>query len=170
MGSMGRQSSFSTSYSNSTTKESSLSKEQLQILQNRENIFNDYFFPELKNSISALDANSSESNATMSLQANQINSAYNAAQKQTNQNLAQQGLLGTGNGVAASLTAQNTRDRASALANAYYNTMSNNASQKANLLGIGASLMTTPTTSAQYHTTSSSSSKGKGSGSSVSVS
>ena len=164
-----KNSSFQQSSSYTTTKESALSKEQLKILQNREEQYNNYFFPELQKAIASTDPDSSESASKLALQSEQINSAFQSAQKQTNQSLAQQGLLGDKSGVAASLTAKNNRARASALAQSYYNTMTDNASQKATLLGIGASLMPTPTTSAQYHQTSQTNSSMKSDGSSWGV-
>jgi hypothetical protein len=74
--------------------------------------------------------------ATMALQSKEINSAFNAAQKATAQNLAKQNLLGRGSGVSATLTAQNNRARASALSDAYNNTIIQNNAQKQNLLGL----------------------------------
>ena len=148
----------STQSSSSSTKESALSQEQLKILQAREQQFNEWFLPELKNSVAAADVNSEQGQAKLALMGNQVNAAFNTAQKQTNQQLAQQNLLGAGNsGVAAALTAQNNRARASTLAQGYYNTVANGNSEKTNLLQIGASLMPNPTNSAQYHNQQSSS-------------
>jgi hypothetical protein len=74
--------------------------------------------------------------AMMAQQSKGINNAYDAAEKQTAQALAKQNLLGKTSGVSAALTARNNRDRAGALADAYYNTMLQNDAKKQNLLGL----------------------------------
>ena len=149
------------SKSTSATSESPLSQEQLKILQNRENIFNSYFWPTYQTALeNSMSMDSDQSKAQLSSASNQINASYNAAEKQTNQRLAQQGLLGDQSGVQAALNAKNNRARASALSEAYYNTLSNNNSNVTNLLGIGSDLMTKPTSSSQYYTTTTSKSDG----------
>ena len=148
---------YQTQESESRTKESALSLAQTEILRSRQAEFENWFLPELKSEIAATDVNSQQGQAKLALMGNNINTAFNTAQKQTNQNLAQQGLLGTGGGVAAALQAKNNRARSSALAQAYYNTLGDSQSAKQNLLQIGASLMPSTTTSAQYHQSSSSS-------------
>ena len=163
--------SVSQGSSESSTLDSALSNEQLSILQNREEQYNAWFFPELQNAVKNTDINSAEGQALMGQQASTINASFDSANKQMKQNLAQQGLLGGSNGgVQASLTAQNQRAKSSALAAAYANQLGQMNSQKASLLGVGAGLMTTPTTSAQYHTTSSSSNSALSSGTSQSTS
>ena len=139
--------------SHSETRESALSMEQLKILQNRESQWNNYFFPELQKAIASSDVNTKEGAAQLSDAANQINASYGASERQINQNLAQQNLLGQGNGVQTALNAANARAKSSALAQAYYNTLSNMSAQKTQLLGLGAGLMATPTQSAAYHET-----------------
>lgn len=157
MGSSGHGSSFefntSRGTSHSETRESALSMEQLKILQNREAQWNNYFFPELQKSIASSDVNTKEGAAQLADAANQINASYGASERQINQNLAQQNLLGQGNGVQTALNAANARAKSSALAQAYYNTLSNMSAQKTQLLGLGAGLMATPTQSAAYHET-----------------
>lgn len=143
--------------SKSSTHESALSLAQTEILRSRQAEFENWFLPELKSSIAETNIGSDQSKAKMALMGNNINTSFDTAQKQTNQTLAQQGLLGTGGGVAAALQAQNNRARSSALAQAYYNTLADNQSAKQNLLQVGASLMPSPTTSAQYHQTTQSS-------------
>lgn len=163
-------SSSSQNSSQSGTSESELSKEQLQILQNREQQYNQYFFPEIKNAIEENSAGSSAFNATLSSQANNINSSYDAAQKATEQTLAQQGIDGEKNGVNAALKAANNRARSSSLAQAYYNTLSSANSNKNTLLGTLGSLMTTPTNSAEYYSSSTSQGTSQSQGSSTSES
>ena len=153
----------SESSSSGRTYDSALSRKQLEILKNREQQYNLWFFPELQNAVAATDVNSQQGQAKLALMGNQINTAYDAAQKQTNQALAQQNLLGYGNGgVAAALQAQNNRARASALAQGYYNTVADSTKEKTNLLQIGAGLMPQPTQSAQYHQKNTSGSTGWG--------
>lgn len=163
--------SVSQGSSESSTLDSALSNEQLSILQNRENQYNEWFFPELQNAVKNTDINSPEGQALMEQQASTINASFDASNRQIKQNLAQQGLLGGGSGgVQASLNAQNQRAKSSALAAAYANQLGQMNSQKASLLGVGAGLMTTPTTSAQYHSTSSSSNSALSTGTSQSTS
>ena len=156
--------SSSSSSSHSETYASELSQAQLEILQNREKLFNDYFFPQLQQAIAGTNAGSAESTATLNAAAQKVNASYGSSMAAVNQNLAQQGLLGESSGVHAALKAANNRSRASSLASAYYDTLSNNASTKATLLNTAASLMTTPTTSAAYYSKSDSSSESSGSG------
>lgn len=78
--------------------------------------------------------------AAMALQTPQINAAYDAAQRQTAQNLAKQNLLGAWSGANAAVNAQNERARASALSQAYHNTVMQTQAQNKemlqNLLGL----------------------------------
>lgn len=145
----------STQSSSSRSSESALSREQLAILQQRQQQYNEWFFPELKNAVAATDVNSEQGRAKLALLGNQATAAFNSAQKQTNQRLQQQGLLGAGSGVGAALQAQNNRALASTLAQGYYNTVADGNKEKTNLLQIGASMMPSPTQSAQYHQSSS---------------
>jgi len=167
-GSIQKSSSDESSSSKSSTYASELSKEQLKILQQREQQYQDYFLPELKTAVEETNMGSDASNAKMQTQANAINSSYASADKQTNQNLAQQGMLGDSSGVQSALKAANNRSRSSALATAYYNTLASNQTAKQNLLGLGISASPTPTTSAEYYSTSSSQSTGSSSGSGTS--
>lgn len=162
--------SVSQGSSSSSTLDSDLSNEQLEILQNRENQYQEWFFPELKKAVANADMNSEEGKALMGQQAQAINSSFDASARQIKQNLAQQGLLGSKGGVQASLDAQNQRAKTSALSAAYANQLGQMGTQKANLLGLGAGLMTTPTTSAQYHSTSTSNNMSQSTGTSQSTS
>ena len=149
--------STSQNSSESGTYASELSQTQLGILQNRENQYQNYFFPELQKAIDSQTAGSAEFNAQTQQAANQINAGYNAAQKATEQTLAQQGLSGSPTGVEAALKAANNRARSSSLAQAYYNQLTQGNANKASLLGTMGNLMTTPTNSAEYYNTSKSS-------------
>ena len=163
-------SSSSQNTSQSSTSASELSKEQLGILQNREEQYNQYFFPEMQNAIAENTAGSKEFNANMDSQAATVNASYDAAQKATEQTLAQQGLSGDANGVNAALKAANNRARSSSLAQAYYNSLNTANNNKTTLLGTLSGLMTTPTNSAEYYSNSSSQGTSQSQGSSSSES
>ncbi len=147
------------SSSSSSTKESALSKAQLAILQENQQWANTNLYNNLSDAISATDINSAESQAKLAMQSDSINTAFGQAQKSTAQSLAQQG-LSNDSGVTAALNAQNNRDKASSLANAYQQTLLDNETQKQNYLSLAAGLAPQSTTSAQYHSSSSSSSWG----------
>lgn len=130
----------------SKTTDSALSLAQTQILKERESLFQNWYMPEVKSLLEEFNPNSEAGKAQMSLNANQINQSFNAAQKQTTQSLAQQNLLGSGAG--AALTQANNRARASALANAYTNQMATSTSNKANTLANLSTLMPSTTNAA----------------------
>jgi hypothetical protein len=142
--------------SSSKSVESSLTRTQGKILEARENVFQSWYLPQAKQMMTEFDPTSASGSANMTKTAGGINRSFDSAQKQTNQALAQQNLLGTGAG--AALTAANNRARCSALADAYATQMSNSTSQKANFLSNMATLM--PSTTQAAPTLSSSSSSG----------
>lgn len=145
-------SSLGIGYSTSSTSESALSLAQLESYNNREQQYNEFFFPELQNALAQTDVNSEAGKAVLNQQTQQINSAFDDSSRQITQNLSQQNLLGNASGVQASLNAQNSRAKASSLADAYYNTLADSNEQKLSLLGLSSSLMTTPTTTgASYY-------------------
>ena len=145
---------FSQNWSESGTRASELSNEQLGILQERREMANNLFFPELQKSIEANTAGTKEFDAGMALQANAINTSYNAAQKATEQTLAQQGLKGSQTGIEAAMTAANNRARSSSLAQAYFNQLSQGKQNKMNLLNTMGALMPQTTNSAEYYSSS----------------
>lgn len=140
--------------SQSGTSESRLSTMQGDILQNREGIFNNYFMPQMSQALDESAAGSDAQKAQMEQTANAVNTAYDAGQKATEQTLAQQGIAGNANGVAAALKAANNRARSSSLAQAYFNQLSNANQNKTQLLQTMASLMPNTTNSAEYHSAS----------------
>ena len=148
------------SNSHSSQSEGALTKAQTKILENRENIFNTYFLPEYQKALASTSSDSAESKAQMAQTASQINQSAASTMKQTNQNLAQQGLLGSPSGVQAALVAKNNRAKASNLANAYYSSLQDNSSKKNQLLQIGAGLMPSTTTNTTITGTSESHSGG----------
>lgn len=94
-----------------------LANTQHKIVKNREELFQDFFLPEFKSIYESISPDSSAGKAEMNLTASEINSSFDAAQKQTGQMLAQRNLSDSGAGVA--LAARNQRARSSALASAY---------------------------------------------------
>ena len=157
---MGHSTSGSHSSSKSKTFESALSREQLNILKQREEQYQSTFFPELVSGIKESSVGSETFNAGMQQQAGEINAAFNSSEQKTNQNLAQQGLLGQSSGVQAAVTAANNRARSSALAQSYYNQLTSANQNKYNFLTLGTAMSPTATTSAEYHSDSSSRSSG----------
>lgn len=121
------------SYSQSSSEESPIAKQQGRILQKREKLFESWYLPEAQKIMEGFDPRSESGSAAMSLNANDINKSFASEQKQTTQMLSQQNLLGTGAG--AAMTAANNRARAGALADAYANSMATSNSNKASLLG-----------------------------------
>ena len=117
---------------------------------------NNFFFPELQKAISENTAGSKEFDAGLAQQASAINTSYNAAQKATEQSLAQQGLKGSQTGIEAAMTAANNRARSSSLAQAYYNQLSQGQQNKMNLLNTMGAMMPQTTNSADYYSSSTS--------------
>ena len=146
----GEQSSKSKSY------QSSLANTQEEILKKREAFFQDYFIPEWKEVYEEFDPDSAASKAQMGLTAQEINTSFDSAQKQTDQMIAQRNLGKTGAG--AALTAANNRAKSSALASAYANQMAGSTANKANALAqLGSTLMPGTTTAAPMQDESTSS-------------
>ena len=154
--------SSSKSSASSSTRLSSLAETQEQILKGREQDYREYYLPEFKDFYSGLDPDSEAGKAQLGLTANQINQSFNAAQKQTNQSIAQRNLGKSGAGIA--LIAANERARSSALANAYANQQAQITANKGNALAQFAQLMPQTTSAAPTVGESSSSSDSWGFG------
>lgn len=170
MGSHSHQKQSSKSSSSSRTLESGLSKEQLAILKQRQQQYNDILMPMVTGALQkGMEQNTPGSqtfNTLMGNNAQQVNAAFNSAQQATSQNLARQGIAGQADtGVSASLKAANERARASALANAYASQLQTSADQQMKwgqlAANFAAQMSPQPTTSAAYHQESKSESKGK---------
>lgn len=152
--------SKSQSTSSSGTRESGLSREQLAILKQRQQQYNDILLPLVTNALNRGMEQSTPGSQTftsfMGNNAQQVNAAFDSAQAATSQNLARQGLAGQPNtGVSASLRAANERARASALANAYASQLQSSADQQQKWAGLAgqfaANMSPQPTTSAAFH-------------------
>ena len=163
-------SSSSQNSSQSGTSESRLSTQQADILESREKLFNSYYFPELQSAIEETKQGSAANRANMELASNAVNTAFDASRKATQQSIAQQGLAGSRTGVEAALTAANNRARSSALAQAYFNQLSQSQNNKTALLQTMGSLMPSPTNSAEYYSSATSQGTSTSSGTSESVS
>lgn len=140
--------------SKSSSRQSSLADTQEEILKNREEIFQSYYLPEFKDFYTSLTPDSSAGKAQMGLNAQQINASFDAAQKQTDQAMAQQGISGSGANLA--MIAANNRARSSALANAYAQQMAASTANKGNALAQLGNMMPSPTTAAPVLDSSSS--------------
>lgn len=158
MGGGGEQ--HSSNFSVGESKLSSLALTQENILKNREALFQDFFVPEMKNVISGFDPDSEAGQAQMGVNAQQVNASFDAAQKQTKQVAAQQGITGSGTHLA--MIAANNRARSGALANAYANQMAQSNEKKAETLASFGNLMPQTTTAAP--TVDKNTSSGKSSG------
>ena len=157
----------SSSNSFSQTLESGLSQEQLKILQQRQQQYNDYFLPQLVQGLESTNPGSEIFTQQMGNNAQQVNAAFNSSQVATNQILAQHNLAGGVNGAsAAALKAQNERARASALANAYSSQLQNANADRQRFLQLGLGMSPQTTTAAPFHqeSTSESESVSKNSG------
>lgn len=159
--------SYSQNNSQSGSSESRLSQMQGDIVKNREGLFNNYYFPEMQRAIDETKAGSASNKAAMEQNANAVNTAYDASQKSTDQTLAQQGMSNAG-GVNGALKAANNRARSSSLAQAYYNQLSASQANKTQLLGMMGDQMTKPTSSAEYHNSSTSAGTSESQGTSAS--
>lgn len=135
-----------TASSKSSSVQSSLANTQEAILKNREEIFQNYYLPEFKDFYSSLDPDSESGQAQMGLNAQQVNASYDAAQKQTDQDMARQNISGSGAHLAT--IAANNRARSSALASAYANQMAASTQNKGNALAQLGQLVPSPTTAA----------------------
>lgn len=134
------------SKSTSTSKMSSLAETQEQMLKERNTDYREYYLPEFQNYYASLDPDSSAGKAQIGLTAQQINTSFDSAQKQTDQAIARQNLGKSGAGIA--LTAANNRARSSALASAYANQMAQSNTNKGNALAQFGQLMPQTTTAA----------------------
>ena len=146
------------SESQQQSRDSALSLAQTEILKSRQQDYENWYLPEIKKTLEGFDPRSASGKAQMNLNAQEINNSFNSAQKQTNQMLAQQNLLGSGAGTA--LTAANNRAKASALADAYTSQMASASERRGNLLSNMATLMPSTTNAAPTLSSGSSSSWG----------
>lgn len=135
--SSGSQSSFS------QTTETQLSKEQAAILKQREEQYQQYFFPEL---VKNLQDVSKETALTPTLQSNvqAVNQQAGSAKVQFTQDMAKRGL--SGSGTEAQGLAALSNSKSNLLANAYYQAQQANQAQKSNALQLALAASPTPTT------------------------
>lgn len=152
----GASGSFSQSKSNTQSYQSSLANTQEAMLKERNQFFKSFYLPEYQDLYESMDMNSDAGQAQMGMTADQINQSFDAAQKKTDQMIAQRNLGKTGAG--AALTAANNRAKSSALASAYANQMASSNTQKADALVKLGALMPQTTTAAPILSTGKSSS------------
>ena len=148
----GGNSSSGKDYTHSWTSESGISKEQLSILQKRQQQYNEYFLPQLLQGLESSSPGSEVFTQQMGNNVQQVNAAFDSSQAATNQIIAQHNLAGGGNGsTAAALKAQNERARASALANAYSSQLQTTNDDKQKFLQLGLGMSPQTTTAAPFH-------------------
>ena len=154
-------SSNQSSWSQSSTFDTALSKEQAAILKQREEQYQKYFFPEL---VKNLQEVSKETALTPTLQSNvqAVNQQAGSAKVQFTQDMAQRGL--SGSGTEAQGLAALSNSKSNLLANAYYQAQQANQAQKNNALQLALAASPTPTTAAPLGQISQSSGSGSGFG------
>ncbi|WP_277201293.1 hypothetical protein [Victivallis vadensis] len=154
-------SSNQSSWSQSSTYETALSKEQAAILKQREEQYQQYFFPEL---VKNLQEVSKETALTPTLQSNvqAVNQQAGSAKVQFTQDMAKRGLSGSGTETQGLAALSNSKSNL--LANAYYQAQQANQAQKNNALQLALAASPTPTTAAPLGQTTQSSGSGSGFG------
>lgn len=154
-------SSNQSSWSQSSTFETALSKEQAAILKQREEQYQKYFFPEL---VKNLQEVSKETALTPTLQSNvqAVNQQAGSAKVQFTQDMAKRGLSGSGTETQGLAALSNSKSNL--LANAYYQAQQANQAQKNNALQLALAASPTPTTAAPLGQTTQSSGSGSGFG------
>lgn len=140
----------STTYNAANTYESPLSRAQLEILKLRQQQYQQYFFPEIVKGVQQNSAGTQEFSNQLAANTAQVNAAFDQNRGKIRQNLAQQGMLGQGNGVQAALNQANERARSSALASAYSQQLASADSSRQQYLSLAAGMSPTATTSADY--------------------
>lgn len=154
-------SSKQSSWSQSSTFDTALSKEQAAILKQREEQYQKYFFPEL---VKNLQEVSKETALTPTLQSNvqAVNQQAGSAKVQFTQDMAKRGLSGSGTETQGLAALSNSKSNL--LANAYYQAQQANQAQKNNALQLALAASPTPTTAAPLGQTTQSSGSGSGFG------
>lgn len=149
------------SWSQSSTFDTALSKEQAAILKQREEQYQKYFFPEL---VKNLQEVSKETALTPTLQSNvqAVNQQAGSAKVQFTQDMAKRGLSGSGTETQGLAALSNSKSNL--LANAYYQAQQANQAQKNNALQLALAASPTPTTAAPLGQTTQSSGSGSGFG------
>lgn len=154
-------SSNQSSWSQSSTYETALSKEQAAILKQREEQYQKYFFPEL---VKNLQEVSKETALTPTLQSNvqAVNQQAGSAKVQFTQDMAKRGLSGSGTETQGLAALSNSKSNL--LANAYYQAQQANQAQRNNALQLALAASPTPTTASPLGQISQSSGSGSGFG------
>lgn len=131
----------------SQTTETAMSREQTAILKQRQDQFNQFFFPEL---VSELQATNVQGRTTVAAQqgARDVNRAAQSATRDFRQGMAQRGLANSG--VATLGEAELGRARSSALADAMYRAREANTARRMQLIQMGGSMAPTPTSAAGF--------------------
>lgn len=133
------------SHSTSHTEETLLSREQADILKQREAQYQEYFFPKI---LQNLEEVSKPTAMTPYLQqgVQAVNQQASQANQQFAQDMARRGL--SGSGTEAQGLAALASSKASMLANAYYQAQQANQAQKNQAMQFALSMSPTPTSAA----------------------
>lgn len=143
------------SQSSSGVQDTALSTQQAKILKQREEQYQEHFFPEMLNML-AESKDESTTGAMMAPQASAINQSANAAKREFSTAAAQRGISGSGVELQG-LAGINNASR-SMLADAYYQSKQAQIQQRNTIMQMAGAMSPTPTTAAPVGQSSSSSS------------
>ena len=136
---------FGTQSSSSSSRETSLTRAQADVVRRREGQYQSVFFPELVAELTA--AGDSASTSQYGRAARQrVGSAYASGKRQLSQSLEQRGLADSGIGAMSLQSLEMARSNA--LADALSQAEEQRRARKMQLLQMGGSLSPTPTTAA----------------------
>jgi len=136
--------SFGAGSSSSKTTETQLSRQQAEILKEREAQYQEYFFPQLIGAFKELEQGGMSPQVAKATE--QAGSAFQGAQNAFEKAIARRGLYASG--VESRGLAQLGAARASALSNIYQQAEGDRFARRNQLLQMGGSLSPTPTTAA----------------------
>lgn len=139
--------------SSSSTKETALSKEQAFIVKQRNEQYNELFYPELKNMLKDVQGNTMTT-SSMASQAKNINQSSKSSKNVFVKAMAQRGIEGSG--VEAQGLAAIEGAKVNSLSNAFYQAQQANTAQKNTVMQFGTGMSPKPTTAAPLASESSS--------------
>jgi hypothetical protein len=142
----------------SSSRESALSKQQASIVAQREAQFQRFFFPELLSELQGAGGPGRVSQLAES-GVGDVNRSFQSGQRQLDQSFAQRGL--TGSGLEAQALTSLNRARSSSLSNVMHQARMAETQRRGQLLQMGGALAPTPTTAAPLLTDQSSKTSGQ---------
>ena len=123
-----------------------LSRIQADILEKREEQYQEYFFPELIDQLE--EANKTGDNALFKKTARGIESSSRTAKNALSESMSKRGIQDSGMAAAGELSVEQAKG--ASLAEAYFNSQLANKEKAMQLLQMGGSFSPTPTTAAPY--------------------